>query len=213
MRGRGNVPADAAAVALNVTATDATGTGYITVWNCADPRPVASSVNFVQGVPTPNTVLTNLGADGKVCLYVAEASAEVIVDVFGYLAPNAAFGAVTPARLLETRPGAPTVDGEFQAHGPVAPGTPLQLQVAGRGGVPEGAHGAVLNVTATDAAGTGYVTVWPCGETMPTASNVNFVAAVPSPNASIVKIGEDGKVCFQTGEAAAQLIVDVTAYL
>ena len=157
------MPAEAAAVALNVTATDASGTGYITVWNCADARPVASNVNFVAGVPSPNTVLTNLSAAGKVCLYVAEASTELIVDVFGYLGPNAAFGAVTPARLLETRPGAPTVDGEAAGSGPLAPGTPLELQVAGRGGVPAGAHGAVLNVTATDATGHGLchgLAVW-----------------------------------------------------
>ena len=121
--------------------------------------------------------------------------------------------ALTPARLLETRPGAPTVDGVAPGAGPLAPGTPLELQVAGRGGVPASARGAVLNVTATDAPGTGFVTVWPCGEPMPTASNVNFVAGVPSPNAAIVKIGADGKVCFQTGESSAQLIVDVTAYL
>ena len=76
-----------------------------------------------------------------------------------------------------------------------------------------GATGAVLNVTATDAAGTGYVTVWPCGEPQPNTSSVNYVANVPSPNAAIVKIGVDGTVCLVTGEAAAQLIVDVTAFL
>ena len=75
-------------------------------------------------------------------------------------------------------------------------------------------NGAVLNVTATDAPGAGFVTVWPCGEPMPTASNVNFVAGVPSPNAAIVKIGADGKVCFQTGQVGgAVALVDVTAYL
>jgi 5'-nucleotidase len=211
--GRGGVPADAKAVSLNVTSTDATGTGYITVWDCADPRPVASSVNFVKGAVAPNAVLTKLSATGTVCLYVAEASTDVLVDVFGYFTPDAAFGGLTPARLLETRPGAVTVDGEAQGSGPLAAGATLEVQIAGRGGVPDGALGAVLNVTANDSAGDGYVTVWPCGETRPNASTVNFVTGVPSPNAAIVKLGTDGKICLYAGESAVQLIVDVTAYL
>ena len=39
-----------------------------------------------------------------------------------------------------------------------------------------GAAAVVLNVTVTGAQGSGFVTVFPCGEALPTASNLNFVA-------------------------------------
>lgn len=211
--GRGGVPADAVAVALNVTATDSTGTGYVTVWPCDKTRPVASSVNFVAGSVEPNSVLTSLSAAGTVCLYVAEQATDLIVDVFGSFPADAAFGGLNPARLLETRPGAPTIDGQFAGTGLVQPNQVLPLQVTGRGGVPSGATGVVLNITATDATGTGFVTAFPCGEAQPNASTVNFIAGVPSPNSAVLKLGAEGKICLVTGESAAQLIVDVTAFI
>ena len=47
--GRGGVPADAAAVALNVTVDAATtpATGYLTVYPAGIPRPTASTVNQI----------------------------------------------------------------------------------------------------------------------------------------------------------------------
>ena len=44
------IPAGATAVAINVTAVQPSGAGYITVWPCGTPQPVASNVNFVAGV-------------------------------------------------------------------------------------------------------------------------------------------------------------------
>jgi 2',3'-cyclic-nucleotide 2'-phosphodiesterase (5'-nucleotidase family) len=211
--GRGGVEDGATQVALNVTATDAAAIGYVTVWSCSQPRPIASNVNFVPGKATPNTVVTELGNDGEICLFVGENAVDLIVDVFGTFADDAPLQAVTPARLLDTRTGAPTVDGIGAGNGPIAPGTKLEVQVAGRGGVADDALGAVLNITATDAAGTGYVTAWPCDEPQPNASNVNFVAGEPSPNAAVVKLSADGKICLTPGEVPVQLIVDVSTYI
>jgi hypothetical protein len=39
------VPADAAAVVVNVTAANATGDGYFSVWNCDGPAPTTSNGN------------------------------------------------------------------------------------------------------------------------------------------------------------------------
>lgn len=211
--GRGGVADDATQVALNVTATDAAATGYVTVWSCSEPMPIASNVNFVAGKATPNTVVTDLGDGGEICLFVGENAVDLIVDVFGTFAGDAPLEAVTPARLLDTRDGAPTVDGVGSGNGPVAAGTQVEVQVAGRGGVADDALGAVLNITATDATGTGYVTAWPCDEPMPNASNVNFVAGEPSPNAAVVKLSAEGTICLSPGEVAAQLIVDVSTYI
>ena len=118
---------------------------------------------------------------------------------------------LTPARLADTRPGEPTVDGLFAGEGVRARGSTLELVVTGRGGVDDDAAAVALNVTVTDPMGSGFVTVYPCGETRPLASNVNFTAGAVVPNAVIAKIGDDGKVClFVSNET--HLVVDVNGY-
>ena len=81
--GRGGVAADAPSTVLNVTVTDAEGAGYVTVYPCGTPRPLASSVNFVAGVTVANGVVGRVGTSGKVCLFVSDA-AHLVVDVAGY---------------------------------------------------------------------------------------------------------------------------------
>src|SRR4051794_34816927 len=72
---------------------------------------------------------------------------------------------LAPSRLLDTRSGIGAPKGLVAAAGLV------QLQVTGRGGVPaSGVSAVVLNVTATQAAGAGFVTVYPTGASKPTAS-------------------------------------------
>lgn len=44
-------------------------------------------------------------------------------------------------------------------------GSTTVLQLTGRAGVPADATAAVLNVTVAETQATGFVTVWPCGET------------------------------------------------
>ncbi|MEY2521620.1 MAG: hypothetical protein QOJ66_185 [Ilumatobacteraceae bacterium] len=116
-----------------------------------------------------------------------------------------------PARLLDTRPGSTTVDGLFAGGGIRPGGSILELNVAGRGGVPPDASAAVLNITVTQPATAGFVTAFPCGVEVPTASNLNFVAGDTIPNAVIAKIGTSGKVCLFTN-VPTHLIADVAGY-
>ena len=78
--GRGNVPADASAVMLNVTAVFPDGPGYLTVFPCGEDQPNASSVNYQAGQVVPNAVLAKIGAAGKVCVFTLAAT-DLVVDV------------------------------------------------------------------------------------------------------------------------------------
>jgi hypothetical protein len=125
------------------------------------------------------------------------------------------YTALDPARLLDTREGpvADTVDDAHLGGGKSAGGNTVELQVAGRGGVPEDAMGVVLNVTATENEGPGHVTAYPCGEERPLTSNLNYsVADDVRPNAAIARLSDDGKVCLYTFGAATHLVVDVNGY-
>jgi len=118
------------------------------------------------------------------------------------------FSGLVPARLLDSRAGGSTVDGQFAGIGLRPPGSVLTLPVAGRGGVPTEAAAVVLNVTVTQPVAPGYVTVFPCDEAMPTASNLNYSTGQTVPNAVIAKVSVTGTVCLYT-LTATDLIVDV----
>ncbi len=98
------VPADATAVALNVTMTDARGDGFATVWPCGTPRPEASNVNFTRGSTVANGVVAPIGSDGSVCVYTSSDS-DLLVDIAGWFTGGAepAFTGNVPERLVDTR--------------------------------------------------------------------------------------------------------------
>ena len=206
--GRAGVPNDAGAVALNVTVTEPSVAGYASVYPCGTEPPTASSLNYTPGLTVPNAVLTKIGADGSVCIYTQNA-AHLIADVNGYFPAATTFGALVPARLYDSRLGATTIDGQGAGAGLRPLGSTTTVHVTGRGGVPGTASTVVLNVTVTEAAAPGFVTVFPCGIDAPLASNLNFVGEQTVPNAVLAKIGTNGDVCVFTSQAA-HLVVDVT---
>lgn len=70
----------------------------------------------------------------------------------------------------------------------------------------------VLNVTATGPTQSSYLTVWPNGETRPTASSLNFAPGKTVPNAVTAKIGDDGKVRIYNDAGSVDVIVDLVGY-
>ena len=140
------------------------------------------------------------------CLF-SQAATDLIVDVNGMFPAGSSFSPLVPARLLDTRAGGATVDRLFAGIGQLGAGGVLELQVGGRGGVAADAAAVALNVTVTGPAGGGYVTVWPCGQTRPNASNLNYTSGQTVPNAVLSQVGVGGKVCLFS-QAATDLIVD-----
>jgi len=82
--GRGGVPVGATAVVANVTVTDTTTASYLTAWPDGDTRPNASDLNWVAGRTVPNLVIVKLGSNGKLDLFNAAGSTNIVVDVVGY---------------------------------------------------------------------------------------------------------------------------------
>jgi hypothetical protein len=119
------------------------------------------------------------------------------------------FTPLTPARLLDTRGG----NGTIRA-GAVGPNRGIALQVAGRGGVPASAVGAVvLNVTVTGPSVGGFLTVYPDGTPRPVASNLNFAKGQTIANLVTVRLGADGRVqLFNSSGGTVQLVADVSGW-
>jgi len=116
---------------------------------------------------------------------------------------------VTPARVMDTRAGYATVDGQAAGTGAIEPGTICALKVNGRGGVPTSARSVTLNVAITNAAAPGFVTVFPCSADVPNAANLNYAAGDTIANSVTVK--SSSSVCFSV-YSTVDVVVDVTAF-
>ncbi len=213
--GVGPVPATGvSAVVLNVTGTEAAADGFVTAWPGGTARPTASNLNLSAGQTAPNLVTVRVGADGRVNLF-SQTGAHLIADVTGYYtdatAPSSGAGLfvpLTPGRVSDTRAG--TTDPG--PKGLVGEGASIDVQVTGAASIPAGAAAAVLNLTATEAVGAGFVTGWPTGSGRPNASNLNLnVAGETRPNAAILRLGNGGRISLfsQTG---THLVVDASGY-
>ena len=101
----GAVPANAKAVVLNVTSTEASSAaGYVSVGPKGGLSTSTSSLNLQPGATVPNLVTVKVGTGGKVSLYTNLGSVHLIVDVFGYYATDVgdAFFGLQPNRILDT---------------------------------------------------------------------------------------------------------------
>lgn len=211
------VPADAAAVVLNVTVTGAKAGGYLTAFPAGQARPTASNLNFSAGQTVPNLVVSALGTGRGVDFYNGSAgTTQLVVDLAGYYAApvpagvdqQGFFDPLSPTRLLDTRNGTGAPRAAVGAH------ATLDLAVAGQGSVPTGISAVLLNVTVTGATAAGYVTAYPDGPVRPTASSVNFPAGKTVPNLVLAAVGADGHVELYNGSSGTvQLVADVSGYL
>ena len=212
----GSVPADATAVALNVTVTDTNlAASFLTVYPAGGPLPLASNLNWTPGQTTANLVVVPVGLNGQVSIYDAAGSTDLVVDLEGYFSPPipgstaGEYSPLTPARITDTRPGS----GEANAGRTLGPGGTLNIQVTGVGGVPvSGVAAAVLEVTATNTTASSFLTVYPAGNGPPTASNLNWTAGQTVANCVIVPVGSGGQITVYNGSGQADVAVDVSGY-
>ncbi len=205
--GVGGVPASGVtAVALNVTVTEPTSPGFVTVYPSDVGQPVASNLNFVPGLTVPNLVVVRVPANGVVRLYNFNGFTHLVADVVGWYdnvkTTNAGkFVPLTPARVMDTRPSSW-----------LSPYSIRQLSLGGQGGVPSsGVSAVVVNVTATEPTASGYFTVFPAGTGVPTASNLNFVPGQTVPNLVMVK-ANGGAIAIFNFEGFSHAVVDVAGY-
>jgi hypothetical protein len=197
--GRGGVPVSGVgSVVLNVTAVGASAATHLTVWPAGEVRPGTSNVNVGDGAATPNLVEVKVGVGGKVSVFNNSGSVDVIFDVAGYVvvdpgsSVDGMYQPLAPKRILDTR------EGLGAAKARVGAGGSIDVQVSGVGGVPvSGVSAVVLNLTAVNPSAGTHVTVWPTGEGLPVASNLNVGVGEVRPNRVSVKVGSGGKVSLR----------------
>ena len=211
----GSVPATATAVALNVTVTNTTAGSYLSVYPAGGTLPLLSNLNWGPGETVPNLVIVPVGSAGQVTFYNDLGRADLVVDLEGYFAPEpsgttaGSYVPLTPSRITDTRAGS----GEPNAGQTLGPGSTLNVQVTGAGGVPaSGVTAALLNVTVTDTTSASYLTVYPQGETQPLASNLNWIGGDTVPNRVVVPVSSTGEISIYNDLGKTDVVVDVDGY-
>jgi hypothetical protein len=171
--GNAGVPAGARAAAINLTAVDPFGNGYVVAYPCGSV-PGVSTLNFGAGHNVANLTIVELAADGNVC-FVASAPTHLVVDVVGWFGPTGQqFSATMPTRLVDTRVSARASEGRV-------------ISVAT-------SETILLNVTAVNPTAAGYLSAYPCGP-RPLVSTLNYDAGQVVPNLAPVAPGADGQAC------------------
>jgi len=219
--GNNAVPSTATGVVVNVTVTNGTTGGYLTVYPEGEPTPVVSNLNFAKLETVANLAIVELGSGGGIDLYNNMGSTDAIVDLEGYFTAagdpsGARFFPLVDHRILDTRVNV----GGFDA--PIGSGGTDAANVVGQGGVLVGPSGTignsdgpsavVLNTTVTAGTIGGYLTVYPAGETRPVVSNLNFTKGETVANLATVKIGSGGQNDIYNNMGTVEAIGDVVGY-
>ncbi len=197
------------AVVANVVAVDATTPMHFRIFPGGTPLPASANLNGGPGRPTPNLSLVKLGDDGTIEVYNSHGSTHCVIDIFGYtsVADDTRFVPAGPVRLFDTR------DGTGIREGKILDRTPVDIQVAGRAGIPaSGATAVVLNLAVTEPESRGYLRLTPSDATVRETANVNFFAGDTVPNLVICKLGPDGKVTLDGRGDGVHAIGDVFGY-
>jgi hypothetical protein len=215
--GHGGVPSNATAVTGNLTVTQQSSLGYLSIGPVAMNNPTSSTLNFPVGDDRANAVTVALSGSGTLSItYAAPTSgptAHVIFDVTGYYTPDmsgATYHALTPARVLDSRDGTGGLSGAFSSH------VARTFTVTGHGGVPSNATAVTGNLTVTGQSSLGFLSVGPVAMNNPTSSTLNFPLNDDRANAVTVALGAGGTLSVTyaapTLGQTAHVIFDVTGY-
>ena len=206
------IPSGISAIAMNVTVTNPTKAGFLTVYPNETSAglpvsvPSTSNLNFAAGLTIPNMTIVQVGADGKVDFALGGntgGTTNVVADVSGYFMPGAGgqvYHALGPDRILDDR---------------VALGDDGTTPIPAKGTlgltVPPTASAVITNLTVTDPVSIGYITAYPKGGTVPTTSNVNYSWSLTIANLSIVP-STGGVDFYNASTGTTYLIADLAGY-
>jgi uncharacterized repeat protein (TIGR01451 family) len=206
------VPATAQAFSLNVAVVPSGSLGFLTFWPAGQMRPVASTLNSLDGRVKSNAAIVPAGTGGAVSVFASDTT-NVILDINGYFVPitdptGLAFYPITPCRIADTRTAAGALGGPSLAGGQSRT-FPILSSACN---LPATAQAYSLNFAAVPGGSPlGYVTAWPTGQTKPLASSLNASTGTITANAAIVPAGTGGAIDVFASDPT-NLVIDINGY-
>lgn len=192
----------ASAVAVTLTATDASAGGFVVAWATGTQRPSTSNLNFSRGEIRANSAIVPVGTDGTITVSTSIA-ASVVVDVTGVFvaAESATSGRFVPTATRRA------VDSRLT--GTLTRGATVRVPLPAE--VPADATAVLATVTTSDGPTAGFLTAFPAGTAMPNSSTLNTDGAAQiRAVGAIVPVSVDGIDVFSSSGSA--VIVDIAGY-
>ncbi len=211
-----DIPPEAIAVTGNLTVTNQTAGGYVSVTPAPNNNPASSTINFPLGDNRANNLTIPVNAaDGKIsAVYRASAgkTTHLIFDVTGYFLAGpseAEYQPITPVRALDSRFDVGLADA-FQKN------TPRRLSI-GPEHVPAAAVAITGNLTVVGQTGAGFLSITPNSDASPATSNLNFPLGDVRANGFVARLNnqDDFWIVYETtatGARSAHVLLDVTGY-
>jgi hypothetical protein len=216
----GSIPGNATAITGNLTVTQQSAGGYLSVSPTAPPAvPATSNLNFPVSDNRANGLYAPLDGTGKLWIVyksgVTGAQTHVILDVTGYFVHDLTglrFVPMNPARIMDTRSSAVL----SQLHNPFNANSARVLAVDFHWGVPPGTDAVSGNLTVTGQTGGGFVAVSPTAPPpVPATSTLNFPLGDSRANGLVAPLNGSGDTFLvyvgATGKKT-DLILDLSGY-
>jgi thermitase len=219
------IPNSAQVLVGNATVVNTTGAGagWVILFPGGVSRPTVSNLNYTTGQIIPNAFTIGLGNNGSFNIY-ATTGINFLIDITGYYSNEATdvngtgllySGLSWPVRLLETRPN---FSGYYHPGAPLTGNTDntyngRNLTYTGIS-IPNSAKAIVGNATVINNTGApaGWVTIYPGEGTLPTVSNLNYVAGQIIPNSFVVGLGATNGNFRIRPTGNIHFLVDIAGY-
>ena len=207
-----SIPSTAQAYSLNVAVVPTTTLGYLTLYPAGQSRPLASTLNSLDGRIKSNAAIVPAGTNGAVSVFASDTT-HVILDINGYFVPatdptGLAFYPITPCRITDTRTATAPLGGPALVGGQNRT-LPIQSSTCN---LPATAQAYSLNFAAVPGGSSlGYLTAWPTGQSRPVAASLNALTGAVTANAAIVPAGTNGSIdVFASNNT--NLVIDINGY-
>jgi hypothetical protein len=225
--GRGGVPASGvSAVVVNTTVTAPSAAGYVTAYPTGTAR-TTSTINFTRGQTVADRAIVPVSADGRISLFNAVGTTQVVIDVSGYFTDGVMnktgsyYVATSASRIVDTRhwttsvpSGSATVTSEQIAGNTcvLSPGPSCGQALVPPIAAATRPVAVLLTLTAVPRGQAGYLGAYAAGSPVPSSSDVNFAGVAPVSNLTFVKLAAGGAVSVRDGGGTANVVEDLSGY-
>jgi len=211
-------PAGATAVAVVLTATDAS-TGLVLDASAAGAPASATTATLSVGpgqVPTTITAVVPLSAADAIALTPSAGSVQVVVDLSGWFVANGGnpYRPLPGCRLLDTRTGQGGCAGAVgHPRGALAAGQTLTVQAGQVGGVPADATAVAVSVTAISPTVPTFLTGYAGGSPRPATDSLWAPARSLTSGLLLLPLGDGGKLSLFNESGSVNLVIDLEGYV
>jgi hypothetical protein len=225
------IPAGAKAVIVNLTASQTQNGGFFSLFPSGGTAPTVASLNWNDwtqantNIPrdVSNFAVVPLSVQGKMSITAGgnapSAGAQVIVDVIGFIDGDANptegffYPLSKPERLYDSRNAQPNYPGS-NVKGVLPPLNSRSIKGRNLLNIPADAKSVVVRITTVDAAGGGFLALYP-GPLNPGNSNANTNAANQQiGNLAITALNGDNFVVFNGSKANnIGFVLDIVGYI